>query len=192
MTEITPPVPHEPTRFTVDAYFALIESGAIAADEHVELLEGVIVSMPPSNPPHAAIVDWVAQALVRVVGSRAAVRTEKPIRLGRFSAPEPDIAVVPGSLLDYLATHPATALLVVEVSDSSLVQDRLSKSRIYARAAIPEYWIVDLRDGWIEVMRDPDSELALYRTTTTARRGDRIELVGLPGACFAVGALFES
>jgi Uma2 family endonuclease len=181
MTDITPSVPHEPARFSVDAYFDLVERGVIGPEERVELLEGVIVSMPPSGPLHATIVSLFAEALIRAVDDRAAVRSQLTMVFRPTSAPEPDVAVVTGAHRDYLRAHPSTALLVVEVSDSSLAQDRLSKSRIYAQAGIPEYWVVNLRDGVVEVMRDPDPELALYRETRQAARDERLEISTLPG-----------
>ena len=70
--------------------------------------------------------------------------------------PEPDVAVVPGHEADYEKAHPRTALLLVEVAEWSLPQDRVTKRAIYAAAGVPEYWIVNLRDGWVEVLRAPD------------------------------------
>jgi Uma2 family endonuclease len=128
-------------------------------------------------------------ALARAVGSRAAIRTQVSLIASAWSVPEPDVAVVPGSLEDYCDAHPTSALLVVEVSDSSLKQDRLSKSRIYAAANVPEYWIVNLRESVVEVMRDPDPATALYRDTRLCNAGDEIELATLPGARVAVADL---
>jgi Uma2 family endonuclease len=189
VTDITPPVPHEPTRFSVAAYFRLLETGALTERDRVELLEGVIVAMTPSNPPHAGFVTKVSRALFRAVGERASVRTQCPLILQPRSVPEPDVAVVAGCDDDYLTAHPESALLVVEVADSSLPQDRLSKSRIYAQAAIPEYWIINLRDGVLEVMRDPVPSTALYRDQRTLRAGDRVEVASLPGASIEVAEL---
>ncbi len=189
MTDITPSVPDEPTRFSVAAYFGLVETGVLTERDRVELLEGVIVAMTPMNPPHAGSVTKVSRALLAAVGARASVRTRFPVILRPGSAPEPDVAVVAGCDDDYLDAHPESALLVIEVADSSLPQDRLSKSRIYAQAAIPEYWIVNLRDGVLEVMRDPDSSAALYRDLRTLRAGDRIDVASLPGASVEVADL---
>jgi Uma2 family endonuclease len=186
MTDITPSVPHEPTRFSVAAYFGLLETGVLTERDRVELLEGVIVAMTPMNPPHAGFVTKVSRALLGAVGARASVRTQCPLILRPRSVPEPDVAVVAGCDDDYLSAHPESALLAVEVADSSLPQDRLSKSRIYAQAAIPEYWIVNLRDGVLEVMRDPDPVAALYRDLRTLRAGDRIDVASLPGASIDV------
>ncbi|MGH7337972.1 MAG: Uma2 family endonuclease, partial [Myxococcota bacterium] len=145
--------PNESTRITVERYFDLVEAGVLSEDDRVELLEGVIVAMTPSNPPHAAAVTMVTRALFRAVGERASVRTQCALVLTPYSCPEPDVAVVPGSDRDYISTHPATALLVVEVADASLQQDRITKAAIYAAAGIPDYWIVNLRNGVVEVMR---------------------------------------
>jgi Uma2 family endonuclease len=186
MSELTP---HEPARVDVEHYLGLVETGALAEDDRVELLEGVIVAMPPSNPPHAAVVSMVSEVLLRQLGGLAAVRSQCALVLGRWSAPEPDVAVVPGSNRDYLDAHPRTALLVVEVSDTTLRQDQLSKARIYAAAGIPEYWIVNLREGRLEVLREPDRAAAHYRQTLRPGPGERISLAAFPGRTAAVSDL---
>jgi Uma2 family endonuclease len=168
-------------RMTVEEYLALFERGLLEEDDRVELLDGVVVAMAPPNPPHCGNTSRAAHALRLAVGDRAHVREEKPLIVGRHSLPEPDAAVVPLDPLVYTRSHPTTAFLVVEVSDSSLPQDRLSKSRIYAGHGIPEYWIVNLRGERIEVLRDPDRRRRCYRETTIVRRGTRLELVALPG-----------
>ena len=108
------------------------------------------------------------------------MREEKPLALGRYSLPEPDATVVTIDPFHYTRSHPTTAFLVVEVADSSLPQDRLSKGRIYAGAGIPEYWIVNLRDGRIEILRDPDPVHRVYRDKTTVGRGMHVTLAALP------------
>jgi Uma2 family endonuclease len=128
---------------TVERYLGLVEAGVLSEDDRVELLEGVVVATTPSNPPHAAGVARADEALRPAIGKRAHIRPQLSLVLGR-SVPEPDLAVVPGSVGDYDRAHPTTALLVIEVADASLKQDRLSKAAIYAAAGIPEYWIVNL------------------------------------------------
>jgi Uma2 family endonuclease len=169
-------------RVTVERYFSLVDEGVLDADDRVELLDGVIVAMAPQNPGHAGTIRRVARALRQAVGGRAEVSEDKPLVLAPLSAPEPDVAVVPIDPHDYLKAHPTTALLVVEVSDSSLPQDRLTKARIYAGAGIPEYWIVDLVHGRIEVFRAPQPEARRYASKTVVEAGARLELVALPGA----------
>jgi len=192
MADLTPAVPSEPTRMTVERYFGLVEAGVLSHDDRVELLEGVIVAMTPSNPPHAAAVCLAAEALRDALGGRAAVRTQCTLVLAPWSAPEPDVAVVAGSHHDYATAHPRTALLVVEVADSSLLQDRLTKAPLYAAAGIPEYWIVNLRAGVVEVMRDPDRERARYRDVRTCAAGERIPLVAIPEAGVPVAHLLPA
>ncbi len=189
MTDLTPVIPERPTRISVTRYLDLVVTGALAEDDRVELLEGVIVAMPPANPPHDAAVTRCTYALIRALGDRAVVRTQCSFLESAWSLPEPDVAVVPGTLDDYDAAHPNTALLLVEVADTSLPQDRLSKSRIYANAGIPEYWILNLREGLLEVMRDPDPLTAVYRDLRSHRAGDTIELAAMPGAQIAVAEL---
>jgi len=192
LADLTPSIPGEPARMTVDRYLGLVEAGVLSEDDRVELLEGVVVAMTPSNPPHAAVVTMATRALLRAVGERASVRTQCTLVLGRFSAPEPDVAVVPGSDRDYLSDHPRTALLVVEVADTSLQQDRITKAAIYAAAGIPEYWIVNLREAVVEAMCDPDREHARYRDARTCERGERIELAALPGTSMVLADLLPT
>lgn len=188
MTEITPQ-PVEPTRISVDCFFRLFETGALDDADRVELLEGVIVAMAPIHAPHASATMRTTFALSRAVEGRAAIRSQVPLLVGTRSVPQPDVAVVPGSDPDYDAVHPSSAYLVVEVADATLQQDRLSKSRLYAAANVPEYWIVNLRDHVVEIMRDPDPGAAAYRDIHVAHAGEELELVALPGARVAVADL---
>jgi Uma2 family endonuclease len=176
-------------RYTVAQYVDLVRQGVLRPDDRVELLDGVIVVMSPKNPWHDTVVHLVFEALRRTVGSRAAVRCQATLLLEPGSAPEPDVAVVPGAIADYVAAHPTTALLVAECADVSLPYDRLSKSRMYAAAGIAEYWIVSRRDDAVEIFRDPDPASAVYRTRQLARRGEGIQVVALDGADVAVDEL---
>lgn len=179
----------EDSRYTVAAYFDLVKQGVLDEDDRVELLEGVIVAEPAMDPPHATGIGLVAEALRNAIGTRAHIRVQTPYIVQPYSAPEPDVAVVPGNVHDYWDHHPTTALLVVEVSDSSLKQDRLSKSRIYAGSGIPDYWVVNLRDDCVELFRAPDPTRRLYGERRTAHRGERITLTALPDVSVAVDDL---
>lgn len=179
MTDLTPPAASEPSPISVERFFSLLQQGVLAEDDRVELLGGVIVSMTPSSPRHAATVGSVAAALQRTIREHTAVRIQSPLVLGRWSAPEPDVAVVAGSHRDYVDDHPHTALLVVEVSDSSLQADRLTKAAIFAAADVPEYWIVNLREDVLEVHRMPEPARSRYHERFVRRPGERISpLVG--------------
>ncbi len=172
--------------FTRERYLALVDEGLLDPDDRVELLEGVVVAMAPANPPHDAVVSMVVRALSSAVGDRAAIRPQCSLVAGARSVPQPDVAVVPGRESDYLTAHPTAALLVVEVGSSSLPQDRLTKARIYAAASVPEYWIVNLRDACVEVLRAPDARRRAYRERRLAYRDDHLEIAALPGATVAV------
>lgn len=177
------------SRYTTEAYFDLVRRGVLDHDDRVELLEGVIVAEPPMDPPHAAGIGAVEDALRRAIGRRATVRVQAPLLAPPYSAPEPDIAVVAGEARAYWERHPTSALLVVEVSNTSLKQDRLSKSRIYAGIGIPDYWIVNLRDGCVEVCRSPDLAQRLYLERTVFQRGEYLDLVAFADVRIAVADL---
>lgn len=189
MAIAVPPAGTAPERYTVERYFALVDEGVLEPDDRVELLEGVIVAMAPSNPPHASVTGRVGDAVRAVAGRRAVVREQHPLILGLYSAPEPDIALVPGAHEDYEDAHPRKAHLVIEVADSSLAQDRITKAAIYAAGGIPEYWIVNLRDDFVEVHRAPDPKARRYAERRVAARGETIELVAFSGACVLVDDL---
>ena len=148
-----------------------------------------MVPLIPASPPEATSITLCMYALHRVVDARAVVRVRCGFQPSPWSVPAPDVAVVPGTPDDYWDHHPSTALLLVEVADRTLAPDRLSKSRIYAAAKVPEYWIVNLRDRVIEVMQDPDAGAALYREKRVATPGDELELAALPGGRMAVAEL---
>jgi Uma2 family endonuclease len=177
------------TRYTVEQYFDLVTQGLLQPDDRVELLEGIIVAAPPIDPPHASGTTRVDTALRRGLGGRAVVRNQQPFIVGGYSVPEPDVAVVPGTEADYDTRHPTQALLIVEVAASSLSQDRLTKSRIYAAAQVPEYWVLNLRDRCVEVSRDPDTTKRLYRARRVAQPGDAIDLAAMPGVSIRVDDL---
>jgi Uma2 family endonuclease len=149
-----------------DEFNRLAEIGCFA-DERVELLEGAMVAMSSASPPHAYTASLLGMLFVRAVGRRAIVRPRCPLGAGTFSQPEPDLALVEHR--DFSRAHPTRAFLVVEVADSSLRKDRLIKRGLYARAGVPEYWIVNLDERVVEVHRDPRD--GAYATVTTHGEG---------------------
>lgn len=178
-------------RYTAARYLALADEGVLGPDDRVELLEGVIVPMSPRNPAHASAVRRVDIALRAAVGEQAVVSSQLPLVAGADSVPEPDVAILPGRAADYDAVHPTTALLVVEIADSSLPTDRLTKAAIYAAAGIAEYWIVNLRDDVVEVFRDPDRAARRYREAARVPREGRLTLAAFD-AVVAVDALLPA
>ncbi len=161
---------------TVEEYLGLIQDGTIGEDERVELLNGEIVEKMGKNPPHFVATRLAFAALDRIVPPGWFVTKEDAIRLSR-SVPEPDLSVIRGTIRDYSKALPgADAVgLLVEVSDSTLAQDRGLKQSIYARAAIPLYWIINLKVMRIEVFSDPFD--GVYRKFQTYGPDDQIPLI---------------
>src|SRR5262245_45310181 len=136
-------------------YDRLIELGILHEDEPIELLAGRLVVAEPKRPPHTVATELVSSALRQAFGAGWTVRTQAPIALDNVSEPEPDIAAFAGGPRDYRDAHPAHPVLAVEIAESSLRLDRGLKHRLYARAGLSEYWIVNLVDGVLEVYRGP-------------------------------------
>jgi Uma2 family endonuclease len=135
-------------------YDKLIELGAFQ-NEHIELLEGLLVPMSPIGPPHHSTVQRLMELMLPALIGRATVRIQGPFAALDLSEPEPDIAIVP--LGDYYTTHPDRAYLIIEVAESSLAIDRGVKKRLYATCNVPEYWIVNLVERHIEVYTEPSN-----------------------------------
>lgn len=174
-------------RWSRDAYDLAVGAGLFGPGDRIELVDGQLLDMTPQGSRHAAIVDAAGDVLRRVFGDGFRVRMQCPLALGDDSEPEPDLAVVPGRALDYLDAHPATALLVVEVSDDSLPRDRGVKQRLYARHGIPEYWIIALPETRVEVHREPSA--TGYRTVVVRRPGETLAPLARPTRTIAVGDL---
>ena len=145
-----------PYLFSIDQYHQMIAAGILAEDERVQLLEGEIVRMTPIGPLHRYAVQACARTLAKLLPSSWELMIQQPITLAN-SEPEPDLCVVRCEAARYLDRHPGAedVALVIEVADSTLPLDRNCKLPIYARAGIPEYWIVNLGQQCIEVYREP-------------------------------------
>jgi hypothetical protein len=140
-------------RWSADQYRRLDEMGFFE-DRRVELVNGKLIVLT-TNPPHDTAVTLTCSTLRGVFGPKYVVREEKTLDLGRRYQPRPDAVVVPGVERDYATVHPQTAVLVAEISDSSLNYDRVVKAHRYALARIADYWIVNLVDRQLEVYRNP-------------------------------------
>jgi Uma2 family endonuclease len=168
-------------RFTVEQYEQMAIAGIFAEDDRIELIEGEIVEMSPLGPQHSACVSRLDRLFQRYLGESVIVRVQDPIRLSRSSAPQPDLAVVQPRDDFYAGGHPEPedVLLLIEVADSSLSYDRDLKLPLYARAGIPEIWLVALLPQRVEVYQAPSEDG--YGEKRTAQRGDVLTAVNLPG-----------
>jgi Uma2 family endonuclease len=149
-----------PTRRRIDvaSYYRMAEAGILAADDHVELIDGEIIDMSPIGSAHAGIVDRLARAFASPFAAGIVhLGVQRPLRLGAHDEPQPDLVLLRPRADDYRTAHPGPedVLLVIEVAASSLHFDRTTKLPLYARHAIPEVWIVDLVAAAIEVYREP-------------------------------------
>lgn len=161
--------------FTLDQYHQLNASGIILDGSPIELIDGVLVLKdrrddPRSDPMthgvrHALLIGRLRQALEPAVSPFGFhVRTQLPVTLPPDSEPEPDIAVVRGTNEDYSERHPGPGdvELIVEIAFSSQARDRNTKARLYAAAGLPNYWIVNLKTGVVELYGDPVPAEAKY------------------------------
>jgi Uma2 family endonuclease len=175
-------------RFSVAQYQRMIETGILTAADKVELLENYVVLKMAKNPPHDGTIDLVKAAMATLPPGWM-LRVQQTVVLSD-SQPEPDFSVVRGNPRSFVAQHPTTADvgLLIEVADSSLLRDQRDKTRIYARANIPVYWIINLVDRRVEVYTHPSGPTAVpaYGTFQTFQPGDSVPLV-LDGA--AVGTV---
>jgi Uma2 family endonuclease len=101
---------------------------------------------------------------------------------------------VPGEPRDYYLEHPARPMLVVEVADTALPMDRQYKGSAYARAGLPDYWIVNLVDRQVEVYRRPATDPAAdfgwrYLDVLILAPGEAVTPLALPDARIAVADL---
>ena len=166
--------------FTADEYHRLAEVGVLASCERVELIDGEIVVMSPIGHRHSRCVAYLNTAFVRGLGDRAVVWPQLSLRLGTRLEPEPDLVLLRPPLDRYAERLPGApdALLVVEVSDTSLAYDREVKLPRYAAAGVPEAWIVDLEGGVVEVHREPSPDG--YRWSRRRGRGEEVAPAAFP------------
>jgi len=187
------PAPHL-RLWTREEYYKMAEAGVLRPGERVELIGGRIITMSPQNSPHFTAICLAEDGLRAIFSTGYVVRVQGPQDLSPASQPEPDIAVVPGNVRDHAYAHPTTALLVVEVSESSLGFDRGEKASLYASADIPEYWIVNLLDRHLEVYRDPGPMAGQpygygYRTRTHYFATDLVTPLATPPGTIKVADL---
>jgi Uma2 family endonuclease len=176
-------------KFTVDEYDWMARVGILTEDERVELIDGEIVEMAPIDPEHADRVDLLAKSFFDRFGDLARVRVQNPLHLDEYEQPQPDLALVRRPTGSYRHAHPRPddVLLVVEVADTSLALHRRVKLPLYARAGIPEVWLVDLQHELVHVYQEPTGDG--YRVTRTARRGERVAPAAFPDRDLAVNDL---
>lgn len=182
-------------RLDLEEYHRLIEIGFFEEDERVELIEGVLHRMSPRGPHHGGSLKSLLQAFISTLGGQVTFSVQDPITIpSADSEPEPDLVLATPRKGGYFDRHPLPeeVLLVVEIADSSLAEDRGIKLRVYAAAGIEEYWVVNLVDDQVEVYREPATladGTATYRRQTVHRAGDTISPRHFPDCKIEVAPL---
>jgi Uma2 family endonuclease len=179
--------------WTKQEYYKMVEVGLFEG-KHVELIEGQIIEMSPMGSLHRTAIILASEMLRNIFIGRYFISTQCPMDMGESSDPEPDIAVISGEIRDYTHAHPTSAVLIVEVADTSLDYDRNKKASLYARAGIEDYWIINLNASRLEVYRNPivDSEKPYgygYSSINIFTRLHSVSPLAIPQATISVADL---
>ncbi|MCY7278051.1 MAG: Uma2 family endonuclease [Phormidesmis sp. CAN_BIN44] len=177
-------------KWSVEDYHRIIECGILTPADQVELLEGVIVQSNPQRSPHAATTKCASDYLREMLRGQVIARVQLPITLPPDSEPEPDIAIVRLERRKYFDRHPQPddILFLAEVADSTLNEDRTRKAKLYAKANICEYWVIDVNKRQVLGFRRSNGDR--YSEEFTLSENDSIELVAFPGIVFSMSQLF--
>jgi Uma2 family endonuclease len=183
----------EPFRWTIAQYRDLGKTGFFD-NVKTMLINGEIFTMVMPRPPHDTALALTLQWLQSVFGQGYYIRGQMGFDIGLANDPGPDIAVVTGSIRDYATQTPTTAVLVVEVSDSTLAMDTTTKAELYATAGVADYWVVDLVNRQVHIFRGPQPlpsglGATAYRTHKTFGPTDQVSPLAAPGASITVSDL---
>jgi Uma2 family endonuclease len=177
-------------RFRVDDYYKMIDLGMIENYEKAEIIDGELVQKMTIGDRHALVVDLLNRFFARNLSDDIRVRVQNPLRLTEYDEPQPDVVLT--DLTKYDGRRhptPAETLIVIEVSDKPLKYDRETKLPLYAGAAIPEVWIVNLPNNVVEVHQQPT--LGIYQLTKIFKRGETVESSVLPDLKLEVDAILK-
>jgi Uma2 family endonuclease len=176
-------------RLTVDAYYRMGQAGVFAPHARVELIEGEVFDMAPIGTRHASAVKKLIALLSAAAQGRAIVAAQDPLRLSSSSEPQPDLMLLRPRADFYAQAHPGPAdvLLLIEVSDASVVYDRGIKLDLYAKHGVTEVWIVDLEHNVVRFFRGCDGER--YTDITTSEKPRATPVAALPGITIDLSGL---
>ena len=181
----------KPICWTREQYYRMAELGFFHG-KRVELIKGEIIEMSPMKSAHATAVRLVVEILREIFATGFVVDSQLPMSFGKTDEPEPDVAVVAGTIRDYSNSHPKTAALVVEVSDTTLAFDRAKKASLYAENKIADYWILNLKDRCLEIYRRPKKDKKLgcvYTEIKILTEEDSVSPLAAPDAKIKVSDL---
>jgi Uma2 family endonuclease len=174
--------------FTRAEYHRMGEVGILKPTDRVELIRGEIVKMSPIGRHHVAFVNNLTQLLVTRLAGRAIVSVQNPVVLSDDTEPEPDIAILRPRSYKHAEPAVADVLLLIEVAETSLRYDRVTKRPLYAEAGVPEYWVVDCSAETVEVHRAPTG--SGYRDLTVVAGAGSVSLLAFPDVSLALSEIF--
>jgi len=178
------------TLITVDRYQKMVAAGVLTKYDRIELIEGEMIDMPPIGAKHAAITARLTRLLNMAVGDAAIVSPGGPVNLGNLSEPQPDLMLLKsrGDFYSSKIPEASDVLLIVEISDSTLIFDQTTKLNLYAQHGVAEYWIVDVAAKRIVVYREPAAKG--YARKLEFQAPASVSPETLPNIAVAVGELF--
>jgi Uma2 family endonuclease len=171
-------------QITTQEYDLMIESGVFDENDHIELLNGVIIEKMPKGTKHANLNDIIATRFIIQLKEKVCVRNQNPIWLDDFSEPEPDIVLANPPFEKYFENHPRPEdiFLILEIADSTVGYDRNTKGLAYARAGIKQYLLLNVQEKTLEDYRDPGAEG--FQSKQTYRADSSFNLVAFPEITF--------
>ena len=174
--------------FTLEEYHNLGETGVLGEDDRVELIEGELVAMAAIKGPHMLGINRLTYTLVDILGRTWIVSVQNPVHLFGDTEPQPDIALLRPEADRAAVPEAADVYLIIEVSDTTMSYDLGRKRRLYARAGIPEYWIMDINGR--RILRHAGLDGGDYQQLAQSVPGDTIDSLVLPAIRLSVAALF--
>ena len=177
--------------WTVADYHRLSELGLLDPNKRTELIAGQITLMAAKGTPHVLALRLLSSSLNQLIVEQLVfVSLQDPIQLDDFSEPEPDLAIVQGTALDYETHHPRPeqVYLVVEVADSTLKQDCEIKDKLYAQAGIADYWVLDLKNRQLHIFRDPTPNGYTHHLILT--EPNQVSPLAFPDISLALATIF--
>lgn len=175
-------------RLTVADFLRMGKAGILGENAPVELIEGDLIDMLPIGSRHAAVVGRLTHLLVQAAGDRAIVWVQNPISINEHTMPQPDVALLKPRADSYSSAHPrpGDVLLIIEVAETTLEYDIKVKLPLYARAGVPEVWIIDLASSQITCYRNPSK--STYTSTEPVSLAE-VGLTALPGVSVDLSSL---
>ena len=174
----------QPYRWTRDEFNEMGDMGLFEGRRAI-LVEGEILAMPSMNDPHRTALVLADEAFRTAFGSGYFLSMQSPFDIGKATDPEPDLAVIKGSVRDFSGKGLQAAEIVVEISDTTYSYDRREKASLYAKAGVQDYWIVRLKTRQLEVYRQPQPDEAMpfgfgYGARTVHESSEIVQPLGAP------------